>query len=83
MGKEKELFFLEEKLEKYDDIITMVRSNGHKKTFNGDFPFDDIEDKEFHKVRKYLVENIKLMDFYLKKRVDELEEKIKGYVEEK
>ena len=83
MGKEKELFFLEEKLEKYDDIITMVRSNGHEKTFNSDFPFDDIEDKEFNKVRKYLVENTKLMDFYLKKRVDELEEKIKGYVEEK
>tara|TARA_Y100000389_G_C17110523_1_gene340477 strand:- start:4 stop:255 length:252 start_codon:yes stop_codon:yes gene_type:complete len=83
MGKEKELFFLEEKLEKYDDIITMVRSNGHEKTFTSDFPFDDIEDKEFHKVRKYLVENIKLMDYYLKKRVDELEEKIKGYIEEK
>ena len=83
MGKEKELFFLEEKLEKYDDIITMVRSKGYEKTFTSDFPFDDIEDKEFHKVRKYLVENIKLMDFYLKKRVDELEEKIKGYVEEK
>ena len=83
MGKEKELFFLEEKIDKYNDIITMVRSKGYEKTFTSYFPFDDIEDKEFHKVRKYLVENIKLMDYYLKKRVDELEEKIKGYVEEK
>ena len=83
MDKEKELFFLEEVLEKYQNVIYRIESEGVDYTFKKYSSFEEIEDEEFHKLRKYLVENIKLMDYYLKKRVDELEEKIKGYVEEK
>ena len=38
-----------------------------------------IEDKEFHKLRKYLIQHIDLMDFYLKKRINGLEKKIEEY----
>ena len=79
MGKEKELFFLEEELEKYQNVVNKIKSVGVDYAFKGDRTFDEIEDKEFHKLRKYLIEHIDLMDFYLKKRTDELEKKIEEY----
>ena len=79
MDKEKELFFLEEELEKFQHVVYRIKNEGVGYTFKKYSTFDDIEDKEFHKLRKYLIEYIDLMDFYLKKRTNELEKKIEEY----
>ena len=79
MGKEKELFFLEEELEKFQDVAYRIKNEGVEYTFKKYSTFEEIEDKEFHKLRKYLIQHIDLMDFYLKKRIDGLEKKIEEY----
>ena len=79
MDKEKELFFLEEELEKYQNVVYRIESEGVGYAFKHYSTFEEIEDKEFHKLRKYLIEHIDLMDFYLKKRIDGLEKKIEEY----
>ena len=79
MGKEKELFFLEEVLEKYQNVIYRIESEGVDYTFKKYSSFEEIEDEEFHKLRKYLIQHIDLMDFYLKKRINDLEKKIEEY----
>ena len=79
MDKEKELFFLEEELEKYQNVVYRIESEGVGYAFKHYSTFEEIEDKEFHKLRKYLIQHIDLMDFYLKKRTDELEKKIEEY----
>jgi hypothetical protein len=79
MDKEKELFFLEEELEKFQDVAYRIKNEGVEYTFKHYSTFEEIEDKEFHKLRKYLIQHIDLMDFYLKKRTDELEKKIEEY----
>jgi hypothetical protein len=79
MDKEKELFFLEEELEKFQDVAYRIKNEGVEYTFKKYSTFEEIEDKEFHKLRKYLIQHIDLMDFYLKKRTDELEKKIEEY----
>ena len=79
MDKEKELFFLEEELEKFQDVVYRIESEGVGYAFKNYSTFEEIEDKEFHKLRKYLIQHIDLMDFYLKKRTDELEKKIEEY----
>ena len=79
MDKEKELFFLEEELEKYQKVVYRIESEGVGYAFKHYSTFDEIEDKEFHKLRKYLIQYIDLMDFYLKKRINDLEKKIEEY----
>jgi hypothetical protein len=79
MDKEKELFFLEEELEKYQNVVYRIESEGVGYAFKHYSTFDEIEDKEFHKLRKYLIQYIDLMDFYLKKRINDLEKKIEEY----
>ena len=79
MDKEKELFFLEEELEKFQDVAYRIKNEGVEYTFKKYSTFDEIEDKEFHKLRKYLIQHIDLMDFYLKKRINGLEKKIEEY----
>lgn len=79
MDKEKELFFLEEELEKYQNVVYRIESEGVGYAFKHYSTFEEIEDKEFHKLRKYLIQHIDLMDFYLKKRIDGLEKKIEEY----
>ena len=79
MDKEKELFFLEEELEKYQNVVYRIENEGVDYTFKKYSTFEEIEDKEFHKLRKYLIQHIDLMDFYLKKRIDGLEKKIEEY----
>ena len=79
MDKEKELFFLDEELEKFQDVVYRIKNEGVEYTFKKYSTFDEIEDEEFHKLRKYLIQHIDLMDFYLKKRTDELEKKIEEY----
>ena len=79
MDKEKELFFLEEELEKFQDVAYRIKNEGVEYTFKHYSTFEEIEDKEFHKLRKYLIQHIDLMDFYLKKRIDGLEKKIEEY----
>ena len=79
MDKEKELFFLEEVLEKYQNVIYRIESEGVDYTFKKYSSFEEIEDEEFHKLRKYLIQHIDLMDFYLKKRINGLEKKIEEY----
>tara|TARA_Y100000389_G_scaffold42931_1_gene37562 strand:- start:3221 stop:3508 length:288 start_codon:yes stop_codon:yes gene_type:complete len=59
-------------LESYKDISNTIHGEGLHYTFKGNINFDDIEDEEFHKLRKYLIQHIDLMDNYLKKRIDEL-----------
>ena len=41
--------------------------------------FEEIEDEEFHKLKKYLIQHIDLMDFYLKNQINKLEKKIEDY----
>jgi hypothetical protein len=79
MDKEKELFFLEEELEKYQNIVYRIKNEGLDYTFKRDSTFEEIEDDEFHKLRKYLIQHIDLMDYYLKKRINGLEKKIEEY----
>jgi len=79
MDKEKELFFLEEELEKYQNVIYRIESEGLGYTFKRYSTFEEIEDEEFHKLRKYLIQHIDLMDYYLKKRINGLEKKIEEY----
>ena len=79
MDKEKELFFLEEELEKYQDVVYRIKNEGVEYTFKKYSTFDEIEDEEFHKLRKYLIQHIDLMDFYLKKTINDLEKKIEEY----
>ena len=79
MDKEKELFFLEEELEKFQDVAYRIKNEGVEYTFKKYSTFEEIEDKEFHKLRKYLIQHIDLMDFYLKKRINGLEKKIEEY----
>jgi len=79
MDKEKELFFLEEELEKFQDVVYRIESEGLGYTFKRYSTFEEIEDEEFHKLRKYLIQHIDLMDFYLKKRINGLEKKIEEY----
>jgi hypothetical protein len=45
-------------------------------TFKRYSDFEEIDDNEFHKLRRYLVNHIDLMDYYLKKRINELENKV-------
>lgn len=79
MDKEKELFFLEEELEKYQNVVYRIEDEGVGYTFKRYSTFEEIEDEEFHKLRKYLTQHIDLMDFYLKKRINDLEKKIEEY----
>ena len=76
MDKEKELFFLEEELEKYQKVVYRIDSEGVDYTFKKYSSFEEIEDEEFHKLRKYLIQHIDLMDIFLKNKIDELEKKI-------
>jgi (p)ppGpp synthase/HD superfamily hydrolase len=76
MDKEKELFFLEEELEKYQNVVYRIEDEGVDYAFKKYSSFEEIEDEEFHKLRKYLIQNIDLMDNYLKNKIDELEKKI-------
>ena len=79
MGKEKELFFLEEELEKYQKVVYRIKNEGVGYTFKNYSAFEEIEDEEFHKLREYLIQHIDLMDFYLKRTINDLEEKIEEY----
>jgi len=76
MDKEKELFFLEEELEKYQNVVYRIEDEGVDYAFKKYSSFEEIEDEEFHKLRKYLIQHIDLMDNYLKNKIDELEKKI-------
>jgi len=76
MDKEKELFFLEEELEKYQKVVYRIKNEGVEYTFKKYSSFEEIEDEEFHKLRKYLIQHIDLMDNFLKNKIDELEKKI-------
>jgi len=64
-------------LEKYQNVVYRIESEGD--TFKNYSTFDEIEDKEFHKLRKYLIQHIDLMDFYIKKTINDLEKKIEEY----
>jgi len=66
-------------LEKYQNVVYRIENEGVGYAFKHYSTFEEIEDKEFHKLRKYLIQHIDLMDFYLKKKISELEEKIGGY----
>ena len=66
-------------LEKYQNVVYRIESEGVGYTFKNYSTFDEIEDKEFHKLRKYLIQHIDLMDFYLKRTINDLEEKIEEY----
>jgi len=66
-------------LEKYQNVVYRIESEGVGYTFKNYSTFDEIEDKEFHKLRKYLIQHIDLMDFYIKKTINDLEKKIEEY----
>lgn len=70
---------INEELEKYQNVVYRIENEGVGYAFKHYSTFEEIEDKEFHKLRKYLIQHIDLMDFYLKKKISELEEKIGGY----
>jgi hypothetical protein len=69
-------------LKSFKDITKLMHGEGLYYTFKGNLNFEDVEDKEFHKLRKYLIQHIDLMDFYLKKTINGLEERIEKYDEE-
>ena len=62
-------------LDNYKMVLNRIKRLGVVDTFKNYSNFEEIEDKEFHKLRKYLITHIDLMDFYLKKKITELETK--------
>ena len=70
---------INEELEKYQKVVYRIENEGMRYAFKQYSTFEEIEDKEFHKLRKYLIQHIDLMDLYLKKTINDLEEKIGGY----
>ena len=66
-------------LEKYQNVVYRIESEGVDYTFKKYSSFEEIEDEEFHKLRKYLIQHIDLMDFYIKKTINDLEKKIEEY----
>ena len=70
---------LEEELEKFQMVAYRIDSEGVGYAFKHYSTFEEIEDKEFHKLRRYLIQHIDLMDFYLKKKINELEKKIEEH----
>ena len=64
-----------ENLDNYKMVLNRIKRLGVVDTFKNYSNFEEIEDKEFHKLRKYLITHIDLMDFYLKKKITELETK--------
>ncbi len=70
---------INEELEKYQKVVHRIENEGMGYTFKHYSTFEEIEDKEFHKLRKYLIQHIDLMDLYLKKTINDLKEKIGGY----
>lgn len=66
-------------LKSFKKVTNLIESEGLYKTFKGDSHFDDIDDEEFHKLRKYLTQHIDLMDFYLKNQISKLEKRIEDY----
>lgn len=70
---------INEELEKYQKVVYRIENEGMAYAFKHYSTFEEIEDKEFHKLRKYLIQHIDLMDLYLKKTINDLEEKIGGY----
>ena len=63
-------------LEKYQKVVYRIKNEGVGYTFKNYSTFEEIEDEEFHKLRKYLIQHIDLMDLYLKKKIVSLEENI-------
>jgi len=70
---------INEELEKYQNVVYRIEDEGVGYTFKNYSTFDEIEDKEFHKLRKYLIQHIDLMDFYLKNKISKLEKRIEDY----
>jgi len=70
---------INEELEKYQNVVYRIENEGMVYAFKEYSTFEEIEDKEFHKIRKYLIQHIDLMDFFLKNKISELEEKVEGY----
>ena len=70
---------INEELEKYQNVVYRIENEGMGYAFKHYTTFEEIEDKEFHKLRKYLIQHIDLMDYFLKKKISELEEKVEGY----
>lgn len=70
---------INEELEKYQNVVYRIENEGMGYAFKHYSTFEEIEDKEFHKLRKYLIQHIDLMDYFLKKKISELEEKVEGY----
>ena len=66
-------------LEKYQNVVYRIKNEGVGYTFKKYSAFEEIEDEEFHKLRKYLIQHIDLMDFYIKKTINDLEKKIEEY----
>lgn len=62
-------------LKSFKKVTNLIENEGLYKTFKGDSHFDDIDDEEFHKLRKYLIQHIDLMDQYIKNKINRLEEK--------
>jgi serine protease inhibitor len=65
-----------ELLEQLKTVSNRVKRLGVVDTFKRYSDFEEIDDNEFHKLRRYLVNHIDLMDYYLKKRINELENKV-------
>lgn len=66
-------------LKSFKKVTDLMESEGLYKTFKEDSYFEEIEDEEFHKLKKYLIQHIDLMDFYLKNQINKLEKKIEDY----
>jgi hypothetical protein len=57
------------------DVSLRIENDGIGHTFKNYPKFDEIKDEEFHKLKKYLIQHIDLMDQYIKNKLNHLEEK--------
>ena len=65
-----------ELLEQLKMVSNRVKRLGVVDNFKRYSDCEEIDDHEVHKLRRYLVNHIDLMDHYLKKRINELENKV-------
>ena len=52
----------------YVFIEQLIKSTGIDQVFNQDHDWSEVEDPEFHKLRKYYVQNSKLLKEYIERK---------------
>ena len=63
----------EKKLEDFKNVQYRMNAEGFHYCFESYSDFEEIEDKEFHKLRKYYLQYANLLKDYVEKTIERLE----------